>query len=619
MGRDRFVLSNGHGCALLYSMLHLTGYPGMTMEELKQFRQLGSHTPGHPEAHLTPGVEVSTGPLGQGITNAVGLAIGEAHMRATYNRPGHEVFGNYTYVICGDGCLQEGISAEAGSLAGHLGLGRLIVMWDNNHITIDGETSLAFTEDVLKRYEAYGWHVQEVEHGNEDYDAIERALKAAKAVTDKPSIISVKTTIGFGSAKQDTDKVHGSPLGAEDIANVKAKFGFDPAQSFHVPEDVGAFYRAFEKRGHELAAEHAQRFAAYAAAFPKEAAEVTRRMRGELPEGWQKALPSFAEGNKDATRKSGETVLQALAAVLPELMGGSADLNPSTFTYIKASGDYQSATPEGRNIRFGVREHAMASVCNGLAAYGGYLPYCSTFLTFVGYAYGAVRLSALSAVRVVYIMTHDSIGLGEDGPTHQPVEVISLLRSTPNMLVLRPGDANEVVGAYAAAVSQKHRPSTLCLSRQATPAVHGTSPDKVRLGAYVISDPPAGAAAAKVVLVATGSELGLAAAAAAQLAAELPCRVVSFPSWELFEEQPEDYKRSVFPRGTPVLSVEAATTFGWSRYAHAHVGMTTFGASAPDKKLFEHFGFTASNVANKAKALVAHFGANPAPELNIKL
>jgi len=488
--RDRFVLSNGHACALQYVMLHLTGYADFTLDELKRFRQVDSKTPGHPENYVVDGgIEVSTGPLGQGISNAVGLAIGEAHLAAVYNKPGLTLFDNFTYVFCGDGCLQEGVSSEAGSLAGHLGLGKLIVFYDDNKITIDGETELSFTEDVAKRYEAYGWHVQTVSDGNSNYPGIIHALEAAQKVTDKPSLIKVSTIIGYGSAKQGTEKVHGSPLGAEDLAKVKSKFGFDPAQSFVIPEDVKKAYSHLTEQGNKHFNEWQELFNKYTQQFPKEAAELTRRFQGQLPENWRNSLPTYKpEDAPKATRQFSQSVIGAISKVFPEFVGGSADLNPSTLTYLENSKDFQKHSPEGRNIRFGVREHAMAAVCNGLSAYGGFIPFGSTFLNFIGYALGAVRLSAISHFGVIYIMTHDSIGLGEDGPTHQPVETLMMLRAIPNLLVLRPADGNETSGAYAVALEKRHSPSVLALSRQVVPNLKGSSVDGVFKGAYVLQD-----------------------------------------------------------------------------------------------------------------------------------
>ncbi len=614
--RDRFVLSNGHSCALLYTMLHLSGYQRPSMDDLKQFRQLHSVTAGHPENVLLDGVEVSTGPLGQGISNAVGLAIAETHLAARFNQAGlPPLVDHSTFVICGDGCLQEGVSSEACSLAGHLKLGKLIVLYDDNDITIDGGTNLSFTEDVAKRFEAYGWHVSAVADGNStDTGALEAAVAAARAVTDKPSIIKVKTIIGLGSAKQGTHSVHGAPLGHEDIAQVKAKFGMNPEETFAVPDAVKAFYATRVAAGNAAVAEWNAVLAQYAAAHPALAAEFTRRMSGQLAAGWKDALPKYTPGTSadKASRNYSQDVINALAPILPEMMGGSADLTPSNKTNFKGCVDFQAATPAGRYMRFGVREHGMASICNGMAAHGGLLPYCATFLNFVGYALGAIRVTALSHFRVLYVMTHDSIGLGEDGPTHQPVEMLTSLRSMPNMLVLRPADGNETSGAYAAALENPTRPTTISLSRQKLVHLPNTSVEGVLKGAYVIHEP---ANAAVATLVASGSEVQLCMQAAAAMG---NVRVVSMPCWRLFEEQDAGYRQSVLGGGLPVVSVEAAATTGWERYSHAQIGMKTFGHSAPGAACFEHFGFTVANITAKVEAAVKFFGS-AAPQLMVDL
>lgn len=606
-GRDRFVLSNGHACALQYSMLHLTGYDEFTLDELKKFRQIGSKTPGHPENSLVNGgIEVSTGPLGQGISNAVGLAIAEAHLAAIFNKPGFNIVDNYTYVFCGDGCLQEGVSAEAGSLAGHLGLGKIIVLYDDNHITIDGHTDLSFSEDVCKRYEAYGWHTSVVKDGDHDLKAIEDAIEAAKKVTDKPSLIKVRTTIGFGSSFAESHKVHGSPLGAEEIAKVKTKFGLDPNQSFNVPSQVGEFYRSFREKGKAHEDKWNALFAEYQKQYPELAAEFKRRLSGQLPADWKKVLPTFkpTDGEK-ATRQHSQTVINALGKIIPDLVGGSADLNPSTLSYLDCSKDFQKNSHEGRNIRFGVREHGMAAVCNGLAAYGGFVPYCATFMNFIGYAMGAVRLSAISEFGVIYVMTHDSIGLGEDGPTHQPINSLMMLRAMPNIFVLRPADGNETSGAYAVAIEHRHTPSVLALSRQGLPNLKGTSIEGVAKGAYVIQEPEDGSKP-QIILVGSGSEVHLATRAAEQ-AKDLKIRVVSMPSWELFRGQPLDYQLSVFPDGIPVLAVEAGSVVGWREYSHAVIGMSTFGASGPYKEVYSKFGITTENIIKQSHAVIEFY------------
>lgn len=611
--RDRFVLSNGHACTLQYCMLHLSGY-GLSLDDLKNFRQLNSKTPGHPENHLTDGIEVSTGPLGQGISNAVGLAICEAHLAATYNKPDFTIFDNYTYVICGDGCLQEGVSAETASLAGHLGLGKLIVLYDDNQIQIDGSTDLAFTEDVLKRYEAYGWHTSYVPNGDDDVEGILKAIEEAKAVTDKPSIIKVKTVIGYGSGKQGTEKVHGSPLGADDLKKVKKLYGFDPEQCFHVPEDVSAHFGDLKAEGERKEAEWNALLKKYTEKYPKEGQEIQRRFSGELPADWEKALPCFTP-NDDAmaTRKFSHNVLDKFMAHVPEFMGGCADLTPSTLTKVKANEkDFQRGAYDGNYLRFGVREHGMCAVANGMAAYGGFIPFTSTFLVFSGYALGAMRLSALSFLQVVFIYTHDSIGLGEDGPTHQPVETLATLRSIPNMRVIRPADGNEVSGAYLAALSTRDGPTLLALSRQNCPNLAGTSAEKVLKGAYPVGDSVENP---QVILTGSGSEMHIAVEAAKKLQASgVKAQVVSFPCWELFEAQSEEYKNSVFPQGIPVLSIEAGSVLGWEKYAHGHIGMSTFGTSAPGNDVFAHFGFSIDKAVTSAQKLVDTYGT-AAPSL----
>ncbi|KAI7882406.1 transketolase [Lichtheimia hyalospora FSU 10163] len=622
VNRDRFVLSNGHGCALLYIYLHLLGYD-VSMDDLKQFRQVGSKTPGHPEAHDTPGVEVTTGPLGQGISNAVGLAAAEAHLAATYNRPGFELFNNYTYTIVGDGCLQEGVAAEAVSLAGHWKLGKLIALYDDNKITIDGDTAVSFTEDVAERFKSYGWHTLTVADGDNDIAALEKAIEEAKAVTDKPTIIKVKTTIGYGSLLQGEEKVHGAPLSADDIKQVKEKFGFNPDEQYVVPKEVYELYGARAAHGAAAEAEWNALFAKYTEAHPQEAAELSRRLAGKLPDNWQSALPRFTPADPAvATRKLSEGVLTALADVIPELLGGSADLTGSNLTRWKKAVDFQHPSTglgdySGRYFRYGVREHAMFAIMNGLTSYGvNIVPYAGTFLNFLTYGWGAARLSALSHLRVLYVMTHDSIGLGEDGPTHQPIETLALTRATPNMLTFRPADGNEVSGTYLVALENAHRPAIIALSRQGLPQLQGSSVEAVTKGAYVLQD----AENAKVVLVATGSEVSLAVEAAKLLAAEgVPARVVSMPCSEIFDEQPAEYRKSVLPANLPAVSIESLGVYGWERYAHATVGMTSFGASGPAGQLYKKFGITAEDTAAKAKAVVAHYQkVGYVPELGVE-
>lgn len=608
-GRDRFILSNGHACAMLYTMLHLSGF-NLSMDDLKSFRQLHSKCPGHPEAHVTEGVEVSTGPLGQGIANAVGLAIAEENMRATFNREGFSVVDNYTYVFCGDGCLQEGVSAEASSLAGHLGLGKLIVLYDDNQITIDGKTNLSFTEDVLKRYEAYGWHTQAVHAGDHNMSGVESALHVAQRVTGQPSIIAVKTTIGFGSGKQGTAKAHGEPCGKDDIVQLKGKFGFDPSQHFVVKDEVKGRYADVRTRGDAAVLEWKAMFAEYAKQHPELAVEFTRRQRGELPAKWELALPTYKTGGKDAaTRNLSGTCLNALKSVLPELIGGSADLTPSNKTALKGVKDFQKDCRDGDYLRFGVREHGMAAVGNGLAAYGGFLPFTATFFTFIEYNFPSVRLAALSQHQHLFVMTHDTIFLGEDGPTHQPIEQAALCRATPNLLLFRPADGNETAGAYIQALKHRNTPSVMVLTRQGLPTLAASSHDKVALGAYVVQDAPS--AKPDLIFVATGSEVSLCMEAATLLGKQgVKVRVVSMPCWKLFDQQPAAYRWSVLIPGVATIAVEALSTRGWERYSHAAIGMTSFGESAPYKQVKEHFGFTATKTAARAlgflKAGAAH-------------
>jgi len=607
--RDRFVLSAGHGCMLLYALLHLTGYDSVTLEDIKQFRQWGSRTPGHPETFETAGVEVTTGPLGAGIANAVGLAIAEAHLAAKFNRPGCTLVDHYTYVIMGDGCNQEGIASEACSLAGHLGLGKLIALYDDNHITIDGDTSVSFTEDVLKRYEAYGWHVQHVADGNSDVAAIVQAIEAAKAVTDRPSLIKVTTTIGYGSPnKSNTAGVHGAPLGEEEAQLTRQALGWEYGP-FEVPQEAYDHWRQALERGAASEAAWNTTLADYRSQFPTEAALFERMLRGELPEGWDRDLPTYTAADKGlATRQHSQNCLNAIAPHLPELIGGSADLTHSNLTDIKGEKGFQKGAEANRYLHFGVREHAMAAILNGLAYHGsGLVPYGGTFLVFADYMRGSMRLSALSELGVIYVLTHDSIGVGEDGPTHQPIETIPSLRAMPNMLVFRPGDGNETSGAYKVAVGNRHRPSVLALSRQAMANQANSSVDKVALGGYVLED---GDGSPELILIGTGTELDLCVQAARQLtAAGRRVRVVSMPCVELFLEQPASYQEEVLPSAVRRrLVVEAAESFGWHRFVGldgATVTMDRFGASAPGGTCMEKFGFTVDNVVAKANALLA--------------
>ncbi|MFE4107514.1 transketolase [Almyronema epifaneia] len=606
--RDRFVLSAGHGCMLQYALLYLTGYDSVGLDDIKQFRQWGSRTPGHPENFETPGVEVTTGPLGQGIANAVGLAMAEAHLAARFNQSDCTLVDHYTYVILGDGCNMEGVSGEACSLAGHLGLGKLIALYDDNHISIDGSTDISFTEDVAKRFEAYGWHVQHVEDGNTDLDAIAKAIENAKAVTDKPSLIKVTTTIGYGSPnKANTPGVHGAALGTDEIIATRENLGWSYGD-FEVPEDALNHMRKAVERGASYEAEWEETLATYRTQYAEAAAEFERMLSGKLPEGWADGLPTFTPADKGtATRKHSQATLNALAPALPELIGGSADLTHSNLTEIKVSGDFQLGQYENRNLRFGVREHGMGAICNGIALHNsGLIPYCATFLVFADYMRAAIRLSALSEAGVIYVMTHDSVGLGEDGPTHQPVETVASLRAIPNLTVIRPADGNEVSGAYKIAVENRKAPTLIAFTRQNVPNLDGSSIENTAKGAYVLSGAEE---TPDIILIGTGSEVSLCVDAAEQLRADgKKVRVVSMPSWELFEAQDQAYKESVLPKSvTKRLVVEAASSFGWCRYMGSEgdmISIERFGASAPGDLVMEKFGYTVDNVIARAKAVL---------------
>lgn len=607
--RDRFVLSAGHGSMLLYSLLHLCGYD-LPLEELQNFRQWGSRTPGHPEYGHTPGVEATTGPLGQGIAMAVGMAMAERHLAARFNRDGHAIINHYTYVICGDGDLMEGVAAEAASLAGHLKLGKLIVLYDSNDISLDGETALAFTEDVRRRFEAYGWQVLRVDDGN-DLEAIARAIEAARAETARPSLIEVKTVIGYGSPnKGGTAAAHGAPLGPDEVKRVKEFYGWPQEPAFYIPDEVRQHFAQVKERGQALEAEWNARLAAYEAAYPELAAELKRVMAGELPDGWDADLPSYEPGAQLATRAASGQALNALAKRVPELIGGSADLASSNQTTLKGYPVFSADDYAGRNIWFGVREFAMAAALNGMALHGGLRVYGGTFLVFSDYLRPALRLSALMKQPVVYVFTHDSIAVGEDGPTHQPVEHIPSLRLIPDLTVIRPADANETVAAWRYALADAEGPVALVLSRQNLPVLPGTAEraaDGVRRGAYVLADAENGTPDA--ILIATGAEVSLALEAKERLAAEgIAVRVVSMPSWELFEAQPEDYRRAVLPpEVTARVAVEAAHPMGWERYVSdrgAVIGIDRFGASAPGSRVMKEYGFTADNVVATVKRLL---------------
>jgi transketolase len=620
--RDRFVLSAGHADMVLYSLLYLTGYE-VTLDDLKAFRQWGSITPGHPEWALTPGVEATTGPLGQGFANAVGMAIAERRLGAEFNREGHTVVDHWTYGICSDGDLQEGIASEAASLAGHLRLGKLVFLYDDNHVQLDGPTSMAWSEDVLERFDAYHWHTQRVEDGN-DIEAIAGAIEAARN-DQRPSLIAVRTHIGFGSPnRQDSSKAHGQPLGEEEVRLTKLAYGWDPDKTFVVPEEALKLYRVAVPHGRDLVAEWQARFDRYAAQHGDLARELQRRLDGELPKGWDSGLPTHKVGEEFATRQASNEAIQVLAKSLPELFGGSADLSESNLTDVKDGGNFE---PEenGRNLRFGVREHGMGGVANGLAYHGGFMPYAGTFLNFSDYMRGAVRLAALAGLHVIYVWTHDSIGLGEDGPTHQPVEHYAALRAMPNLWFIRPGDPNEGIAAWAVAV-ERHTaspsgPVGLSLTRQKLPTLEGTAEkarDGVRRGAYVLRE--AGGGKPKLILIATGSELQLAMFAAPKLEeAGIPTRVVSLPCWELFEAQDAKYRESVLPRAVRArVAVEVGASLGWERWVGdegAIIGLDHFGASAPAGAIFEHFGFTTDRVVDVAKKVVAGKLRGPIPTL----
>jgi transketolase len=599
-GRDRFVLSAGHASALLYAMLHLTGYD-LPMEQLMRFRQLGSQTPGHPERGDTPGVEITTGPLGQGTANAVGFALAEAMLAAEFNREGHEIIDHRTWFICSDGDLMEGISHEAASIAGFLGLGKLIGIWDNNHISLDGPTSLAFGEDVPMRFAAYGWRVLQVDDGN-DVDAIDAALTEAAASDGRPTLIALRTHIGYGSPnKQDTSSAHGSPLGPEEVAATKRNYGWPEDAQFLVPDEVAAWAPEMAARGRELQAAWEERMQAYAAAHPDEAAELRRRGEGRLPDGWRDAAPTFAAGEKLATRASAGKALNAFAHAIPELVQGAADLSTSTSTDLKDMGVVRKGDYAGRNIYYGVREHAMGAITNGLAAHGGLRPACATFFTFSDYMKNTIRLAALMKLPSIFVYTHDSVALGEDGPTHQPIEHLAALRAIPGLVTIRPADANEAAAAWAVALERTEGPTAFVLSRQGLPTL-GPDPAVAR-GAYVIEDGD------DCILIGTGAEVHTALAARELLAADgISARVVSMPSMELFRQQDLAYREEVLPAGRRArVSVEAASHFGWAEWVGidgATVAIDRFGVSAPGDQALEALGITAEAVAAAARAQV---------------
>lgn len=623
--RDRFVLSAGHASMLLYSMLHLTGYD-LPLEQIQQFRQWGSRTPGHPERGLTPGVEVTTGPLGQGFGNGVGMAIAEAYLAARYNRPGFEIVDHFTYGIVSDGDLMEGVAAEAASIAGHLRLGKLIYLYDNNHISLAASTDLTFTEDRAKRFEAYGWHTLIVEDGN-DLEALDQALRAARNESTRPSLVLVHTHIGYGSpGKQDTFEAHGSPLGAEEVKRTKEKLGWPAEPPFFLPQEALTRFRESIGKGDQAEAEWKRRFSAYAEKFPDLAREFEEVMRGELPKGWDAAIPDFPVDAKGlATRVASGKILNAVALKLVTVIGGSADLDPSTFTAMQNLGDFESSERDfghsqgaagggfgyaGRNLHFGVREHGMAATLNGMAAHGGIIPFGSTFLMFSDYMRPSIRLAALMELGVIYVFTHDSIGVGEDGPTHQPIEQLAALRAIPQLIVIRPGDANETAMAWRVAIEMRHHPVALVLTRQNVPTLDRNqfgAVEGLRRGAYILADAPGGKP--DLILIGTGSEVALVVAARQKLAEQkIQARIVSMPSWELFDLQSREYRESVLPSAIrPRLAVEAALPQGWHRYVGDDgdiIGIERFGASAPGNVVMEKFGFTVDHVVERALKLL---------------
>ena len=599
--RDRFILSAGHASMLLYSLLYLTGYD-VTLDDLKAFRQFGSKTPGHPEAHHTPGVEVTTGPLGQGFGNAVGFAIAEAHLGAAYNRD-QTIVDHYTYVMCSDGDMMEGVSAEAASMAGHLQLGKLIAVYDDNKVSLAAKTDVTFTEDVVKRYEAYGWHVQfvDIDHGN-DVETLDRAISEAKSVTDRPSFIAVRTHIGYGSPKQDSFKSHGEPLGPDDVKATKENLGWPTEPDFYVPDEVLQFFRSIGDRGAQLQTEWQRAYDEWKRGNGALAAQFERALDKGVPSNLPWPAVTKQNGDNLATREAGGMVMNAIAAAVPELVGGSADLDPSTKTYLKDQGDFQPDNYGGRNIHYGVREHAMAAINNGLALHGGLLPFGATFLNFLDYMKGAVRLACINKVRCYYVFTHDSVFLGEDGPTHQPIEHLAHMRATPNLRVVRPADALETLEAWKAMIDAREGPWALVLSRQKLPYLGDRQADVAR-GAYILVDTDR---TPDLILIATGSEVALAVQAASLLKQQgMETRVVSMPCWELFEAQPQAYRDQILPPDvTARMSIEAGATFGWERWVGTRglaYGIDHFGTSAPAGAIAKDYGFTPEHIAQVAQ------------------
>lgn len=608
--RDRFVLSAGHGSMLLYSLLHLSGH-AITLDDIRNFRQWDSRTPGHPEYSVHEGIEATTGPLGQGFANAVGMAIAERRLAARFNRPGHDIVDHYTYVLASDGDLMEGVCAEAAALAGHLGLGKLIVLYDANDITLDGPAELCFTEDIERRFEASGWQVLRVEDGDEDIDAIDAALQAARAESDKPSLVLVRTTIGYGAPKKaGTSGAHGAPLGAEELAGTRVSYGWESEHPFHVPTDVAAHFAEAAAGGNRAARDWRERLDAYAVDHPELAVEWQHSVAGTLPEGWDAGVARLDFGAAAETRTASGKVLNAIAGHAPDLFGLDADLSSSTKAYIVGAGMFDGRTGEGRNLHCGVREHAMASIANGIAYHGGLRPFTSTFFVFSDYMRPAVRLAAMNHLPVVYVWTHDSVAVGEDGPTHQPIEQIASLRAMPNLVVMRPGDAHETAAAWRSAMLHRDGPVALVLTRQKLPVLaeaEAGAAEGVARGAYILAEADGGRP--QVLLLATGSEVSVALAARRMLQDDgIPTRVVSMPSWELFEKQTREYRDAVLPPDIQArVSVEAGATFGWCRYvgqSGISIGLDRFGASAPGDENLEKFGFTGDNVSRVARALV---------------
>lgn len=607
--RDRFILSCGHACMLQYSFLYLTGYP-IVLDDIKKFRQLHSKTAGHPEYGLLPGIEVTTGPLGQGFANGVGFAIAQKYLAARYNKPGFEIFNYKIYTLCSDGDMMEGISSEAASIAGHLQLGNMIYLYDDNHITIEGNTNIAFDEDLVQRFEAYGWHVQVLADGN-DLDALSAAIKNAQKETQRPSLIKVRTHIGYGSPnKEDTAAAHGSPLGESEVKLVKENFGFDPDQYFVVPDEVLNYYREAGKKGIDKEKDWNVLYKSYKEKYTELANEYELLASGKLPEGWKQNLPVFKAGQEMATRKASGKVLNAIADYLPNLIGGSADLAPSTDTYLEKYKSFSAENYDGRNFHFGIREHAMGAILNGLALNKYFIPYGATFLIFSDYMRPAIRLAAIMKIHTIYVFTHDSIAVGEDGTTHQPVEQLIGLRSVPNVTVIRPADANETVQAWRVAMEHAGGPVALILTRQGIPVIDQgkyTKAIELEKGAYILSDSET---QPDIILIGTGSEVQLLLAAQQKLKEQnIAARVVSMPSWELFEKQDKAYKEKILPGSLRKrLAVEAGSPLGWHKYVTDEgdvIGITRFGESAPGEEVMKAYGFTVENVVKKARALIS--------------